>query len=211
MKRIIVCLFLIIGICLLGNEIFNTSFAYQYEKDNSVLFYKSDYEELKNDIEKYLNDIDNILIPNSSFLYSDKLVDNYDFLVNFAIGYVLKNKEYYENEIKSLDNCIYMNKDGNEEITNNYIDINIIYDITDFYFGVKDFIIINDNVCLNNNYISLSNYTNEDFSLGISEVLVSSNGDYINAIINYGEFNRYKYVFYKNNNVLKLNNIEVLL
>ncbi|MBQ8681876.1 MAG: hypothetical protein IJ509_03090 [Bacilli bacterium] len=211
MKKIFLVLLLIGGIALLGSEVFNTSFAYSYDIDNSVLFYKNDYEALEKDIEIYLSNIDDFIIPNSSFMYSDVLRDNYDFLVHFALDYVLDNKEYYSEGLKKLDNCLYVDKDGIENLTLDYVNLDIIYEITDFYFGISDFSIINNDVCIIDNYVSLSDYANDRFEFLISNVSVYTSGEDIKAIVNYENGNSYLYTFYNDNNVLKIRDVEVWL
>lgn len=211
MRKILLVLFLIGGILLLGNKIFSTSFAYSYDIDKSVLFYKDDYKELENDIRIYVDGIDDLIIPNSSYLYSDKLVDNYDFLVHFALDYVLNNKEYYSSKIEVMDSCLYVDKFGIEKNTSNYIGLDIIYEITEFYFGVKDFAVINDSVCMVDDYVSLSDFADNNFNFNIVDVEVSSNNDEIKAMVSYDGSNRYLYSFINDNNVLKIKNVEVVL
>lgn len=211
MKRVLLGLFLIVSILFLGNKIFSTSFAYSYDIDNSVLFYKDDYRELEDDISKYLSNIDNLIIANSSFVYSDKLVDNYDFLVHFALDYILNNSEYYYKDIRVLDNCLYIDKDGIDNYTSQYIDLDIVYDITDFYFGIRDFSVINDDVCMMGDYISLSDYNGSEFNFDIVDVEVSGNIDEIKAVVSYDDNNKYLYSFVNVNNILKINDVEVIV
>ena len=92
MKKMLLCLFLI-SITILLCGMFDSSYAYSYDIDNLVLFYKEDYKELGSDIKKYISNIDDYIIPNSRYLYGDMLVDNYDFLVYFASDYVINNRE----------------------------------------------------------------------------------------------------------------------
>lgn len=211
MKKIFLVLLLIGGIAILGSEVFNTSFAYSYDIDNSVLFYKNDYEALEEDIEIYLSNIDDFIIPNSSFMYSDVLRDNYDFLVHFAIDYVLNNREYYSDDIKELNNCLYIDKRGVDKSAVEYINLDIVYEITDFYFGIKDFTVINDDVCIENNAVSLSDYASDSFEFEITDVSVTVGELGIRAIVSYNNGEKYLYYFDNDNNVLKLKNVEVVI
>lgn len=88
MKKLLFIMFLFVIAMLFSNNIFNVSYSYSYNIDNSVLFYKSNYEELGNDMKIYIGYIDDYVIPNSSYLYGDNLIENYDFLINFALDYM---------------------------------------------------------------------------------------------------------------------------
>lgn len=210
MKRLFLGLLLIISILYLSGKIFGTSFAYSYEIDNSVLFYKDDYDALADDIKVYLGYIDDYIISNSSFLYADELSGNYDFLVNFALDYVIYNIDNYSESIVVYDDCRYIDRLGLESVTSNYVDIGVIYEITNKYFGIKDFSVINDNVCMVNNYISLSDYTSDKFELNIDNVVVSGSDSDIVAEVVYDSGDKYLYIFFIDNNVLKLKDVEVL-
>lgn len=209
MRKIFICL-VFIGVIILLCNLFDNSYAYSYDIDNSVLFYKDNYIELESDIKKYINNIDDYIIPNSSYLYGDKLIDNYDFLVYFATDYILNNREYYNSFIKQYDKCSYFNKNSIDSYTYDYIDINKIYDITDFYFGIKDFVIINDDVCTNDNYVSLIDYANDLYTYDIINAKIINTINSISVIVTYDSGESYLYLFDNINNVLKLKNIEVV-
>ena len=210
MRKICLVLILFVVIIIVSNKLFGSSMAYSYEIDKSVLFYKKNLEELKSDIKVYLDNIDDYLIVNSSYLYDDKLVNNYDFLVHFALDYILGNKEYYVDGFKHGGECTYMTKEGTFGITRDYVEMDIIYEIIDFYFGIKDFLIINDDVCMMDGYVSLSDYTSDVFELEIKDVMVDVNGNDIDAFVIYDNDIKYLYSFYNDNNILRLVNAEVV-
>ena len=186
-------LFLLVSFFLV--DMTKGTYSYSYDIDKAVLFYNDDTEKLENDIKEYIGVIDNYLISNSSFDMSYYLNENYDFLVNFAIDYILGNIEYYHENIVIIDN-------------ENYIDIENIYNITDKYFGVRDFYILNSNV--NGEYIQLINYNELEFNLSIVDVVVVSNSSEIVASVLYENNVKYNYLFDNVNGVLKIKNIEVL-
>lgn len=210
MRKILICFCFIFGLVILCDELFKNSFAYTYELDNSILFYKDNYTDLEKDIAIYLEPIDDYIISNSSFIYDESLSNNYDFLINFALDYVKENFDVYSDNIKSYEECIYLNGKGEEYNTFSYVEVNTIYEIIDRYFGVRDFSILNDNVCLRDNYISLSDYSDNLFLSDIVDVVVSRNEDKMLAEVIYSNNDKYLYVFNIYNNVLKLENIEVL-
>lgn len=106
------------------------------------LYDNSDLDSFKRELYNYIDIVDDSLIVNSSFNISDKLNENYDFLTNFAISFILNNEEYYD--IKFGDEYVYRDLYGNEFRTNKYINIDKIYEITNQVFGVKYYYILND-------------------------------------------------------------------
>lgn len=210
-KYVFLCILLcglLIGIIIIKNS--NDSFAYSYLLDKSVLFYKEDVNELKSDICDYLEELDDIIIPNSSFLYSDVLGDNYDFLVNFAIDYVLHHKEAYQDEIKTMDFYSYYDRDGNFLKTNQYVAVDVIYEITDRFFGIRDFVMIHDNAVIRDGYLSLSDYSKDDFNLEIQDVSIQIVDNMVLARVSYAGHFQYVYTFSNVNKILKIRNVEVI-
>ena len=124
--------------------------------------------------------------------------------------YILKYQEHYNDQIKTIDSFKYITKQGSQKETNKYISIDEIYNITEKYFGVKDFKIINDNVSIIDNYISLTDYEEEYFPLNIEKITVNQKLPYIEANVYYENNTNYLYTFEVINNVLKIKNIEVL-
>ena len=203
------CILSIIIICLIY-FVTNNTYAYQYNVDNYTLFYKNNKDELESDIKKYIDDIDDLLIANSSYELSDNLSENYIFLVNFAMDYIINNYEVYKEKIIKLDKYEYVDRDLNEKIVDDYIDIEEIYNITFKYFGIKNFQIINDNVNIIDNYISLTDYTERRFKLKISSISISYDNNKVLVNVLYDNDCKYLYTFNNHNNVLKINNIEIL-
>lgn len=199
---------LFIGTIIAGNS--KIAYSYQREFNNYNLFYNDDLEKLQSDIEKYITDVDDYLISNSSFYWSDVLQENYDFLVNFACDYIINNRDVYQDKIVKLDEYQYVNFNSEIMSTYEYVEIEEIYDITYKYFGVRDFKIINDNVKIVNDYVSLVDFNNSVFEGEISNVSVEKNDDLLFATLKYGDGSEYLYTFRVDNNVLRISNIEVL-
>ena len=190
----------------------NNKGTYSYE-DTSFdynLFYKEDDNELANDIKKYISDIDYIIYNNSNYEVYNNLNDNYEFMVNFAIDYIDKYLDKFKDDIVYLDNYTYYDKYYHELSTNKYISIDKLYDITDKYFNMKDFVILNDNVHIVNNYIALTSNTYNESNLVIDNITLNKIDDYIIANITYMNSNTvYSYKFKNYNNILKLVNVGV--
>ena len=200
---------LVIIISLIIAYIASNSFAYEYQTTNYTLFYKEDIQELKEDIKTYISDIDDYLIPNSSYKYSNILTENYDFLTNFAIAYIINHKETYKDNIVSMTSFTYNDIYNDTNETNEYIDTDEIYNITDKYFGISDYYVINDNVNFVDNYISLSENNKNLFASKIENIDIIKENNMIIANIIYDSSDKYKYTFKIINNVLKIYNVEV--
>ena len=207
-KYLLLILFIIslIGIIIYSNK----SYAYTDNYDYT-LFYKEDNKELENNIKVYLNDIDYLIYNNSDYTTYNTLSDNYEFMVNFALDYISINKDKYNDKIVIKDNYNYIDRYNNSLSTNEYISIDTIYDITYKYFGKKDFIILNDNVNVIDNYISLSSNKFIIPNLEINNISISKEEDKVIAKIKYVNDNNTTYNFIFNNidGILKITNVEV--
>lgn len=209
-KKILIILSISLSIFIIFS-IFKSTYAYDYSTYDYTLFYKEDNKELTKDIKNYLSDIDYLIYNNSKFTIYDNLNDNYEFMVNFAIDYILMHKDKYQDNIVLLEPYKYTDNHHNSKVTNEYVDISTIYDITNKYFGIKDFIILNNNVNIINKYISLSGTTNRKINLEIDSININKSNDHLVAVIKYKNDleTNYIYTFIISDNVLKIYNVEV--
>ena len=83
---------------------FRVSYAYEGDKK---LVYSNNRDILTNELKDYIDKIDNSLVPNATFTYSDILINNYDSLVNFASNYIYLNKNRYNKDIVYKDYIDY--------------------------------------------------------------------------------------------------------
>lgn len=203
----VILIFVIVVSCFY--IISSTTFAYPYDSSNYTLFYKEDKLQLKNDIEKYLMDVDDFLIVNTDYTYSDVLSENYNYLVYFAFDYILKNKERYLDKIIHLDSFNYYNKYYSQKNTDEYVPIELVYSITDKFFGKRDFKIVNDDVNIIGNYISVIDYSDDVFLNQLIHIDLEEKNDYVLAYVTY-DYGKYLFSFFKKYHVLKLYDIEVL-
>ena len=141
---------------------------------------------------------------------SDVLVDNYDFLVYCAMDYILKYYETYQDKIIIGEEYNYFNKNLESKSTDLYISLEDIYMITDKFFGVRDFEIINNDVVVYDGYVSLIDYSDDKFPLHLNSVEVVIKDEFILAYVYYENDSCYIYTFINDNMILKLRNIEVL-
>ena len=193
---VIICCYVIIS---------NTTFAYQYDTNNYTLFFKDNKLELEKDMKKYLSDFGGMFIVNTDYTYSDVLANNYNFLVYFAFDYILMNRENFVDDIVYMDEFSYYDKNYISE----YVSFDVIYSITDKFFGVRDFKIINDDVNIINNYVSLIDYNDVVFMNKLLDIDIEFKNDNILVYASY-DYGKYLFTFLNKYNVLKLYNIEVL-
>ena len=164
---------------------FRTSYAYSYKEN---LIYTDDKEVMIKELTNYINNIDNVLIPTTSYNYSNILIENYDFLVRYAVNYVIDNKDEYINDIIKIDNKEYISKDT-------------VYEITNKYFNINNFYIEEDKILLEK--------VNKRFRLKIENINYIKE-DYIKVNVLYENDVKYVYIFtYDEDNYMYLYNIEV--
>lgn len=159
------------------------------------------------EVYKFIDLIDNSLIPTATFDMSDTLNDNYDFLTIFAINFILNNEEYYKDNIIQKENYIY----NDTYITNKYIDINNIYDITYNILGKKNYYIINEYLEVENNLIPLLLIEEYSFMMELDKIenIVKFANNY-EVSVKYKNIDlTYKYIFEKMDNIYIINNIQV--
>lgn len=210
MKNKVLVIFIIIIMIFLCHMLTKETYSFDYDNYDYTLFFNEDKNILTEDIKKYISDIDYIIYYNSNYELYDKLNNNYDFMVNFAIDYIVNNIDRYQDDIVLLDNYTYYDKYYNKITTNKYINIDKIYDITYKYFNVKDFIILNKNTNIINNYIALASSNYKNNYLKVKDVSLSINNDDIVCYVRYeNNDSNYIYKFKNYNNVLKLENVGV--
>ena len=204
-KYIIVFIILLLVIIL---KIVNKSYAYETqsineEKINLTIMFS---DNLENDLYKYIDFIDNSLIPTANFTYSSQLIDNYEFFTIFAIKLILANPDYFKDEIYTLDKVKYNNFE-----TNKYVNIETIYNITNSIFGKKDYIILNDYLKNYDRKIPLLLDDDYNCDMEIEKILnIEEENNLINVSVKYKNLDIiYIYEFINNNNQLLLKNLKV--
>ena len=203
-KLLLIILFVIVGYFVYDS--LNYSYAYQYQSNFQYkLFYDSDIDSLNKDIFDYVSNIDDIIMVNATYEDSSMLVENYSFLTDFAIKYILLNEELFKDNIISGEDFKYINYKGEEKYTNKYVSADTIYFVTDWYFGIKDYYIDIES----DNLIPLMDKSVFDFNHKIKSSTSYSDKDVIKSNIVYDDNSCYLYTFYVVNNVLKIKNVEV--
>lgn len=167
----------------------------------------NDTEEVYN----FINLIDDSLIPTTTYNMSEQLNNNYDFLTVFAINFILNNEEYYKKDIVIGEDYIY--DDGfNKYVTNKYIHINKIYDITYNILGKNNYYIINEHLKVENNLIPLLLTDNYPFMMEIEKIIdITKFSNNYEVLVKYKNIDlMYKYFFEQKDNIYIINNVEVV-
>ena len=205
-------IWIFILVFMIGVGLFLYKGTYSIEDDVSIkkdLILEYDSVNLEEEIYNYIDMIDDVLIPTSSYVMSDVLSDNYDFLTVFAINYILKNSDLFNQDIKVLDNYTYSDGYSNYS-TNKYVNKDIIYKITDGVFNKRDYVIINDYLKINGDMVPLLLLYNYEFEMTIDKLEVNKFDDNYIINVNYKDNDLvYRYVFMRSNDRLILKNLEV--
>ena len=112
-------------------------------KLNIIFNYSPDNKELKDNALNFIDSIDDSIFETFKYDNYSTLNRNYEFLTDFAISFILKNEDFYQNDIKELEEFQYVTDYEKKYNTNKYISLDILYDITDKIFGIRDYTITN--------------------------------------------------------------------
>ena len=168
-------------------------------------------DNIEEDIIKYTDLIDDSLIPLATYDKTAILSDNYEFLVNFAINFILNNISSYKDSLIVLDEYIY-NDGYNIYRTNQYVDLDVIYNITKKVFNKSDFLILNNYLTVNNGLVPLLQIDDYTSSMTIEKIIdiVSDNDSYVLKVKYKNLDIIYKYFYIKTiDDTLVLNNLEI--
>ena len=213
MKRIyfFITFFVILFILIIVN--YQDSYSIEMDNINDInliLEDNSDINILKDNIYNYIDMIDDNLITNSSYNMSNILSENYDFLVNFSIAFILNNIDYYEEDIITMNEYTYMDLYGNTYRTDKYISIDTLYDITYNVFGKRYFYIDNEIIKVRENLLPLLNINSNNIIMNIDNIQVVKINNGYNVYVKYQEL-EYKYIynFINVDNHLVINNVSI--
>lgn len=157
-------------------SIFRDSYA-NIEEDNINLdlYNNSNMDILKDDMLEFIDLVDKQIFINSSFNMSSKLNENYDFLNNFVISFVLDNRDYFE--IGHLDYAMSL---GIDNKVSSYISMDTFYDITYRLFGVEYYYIMDEDIVRDENVLLIRRNNIDDIEMEIEDIkrIDSGNGYY---------------------------------
>ncbi|MBQ2872814.1 MAG: hypothetical protein IJE89_02320 [Bacilli bacterium] len=165
---------------------------------------------LKNDMLKFIDLVDNSIIKNSSFNLSSKLNKNYDFLTRFAISFILENKDEFD--IIYGDSYTYVDQYGVEYISDKYVSVDTVYEVTNKILGVEYYLIMDDNLIVDNKIV-LIDFSYPEFNMEIDKISNIHNGNgYYDVYVKYkGNETDYIYRFeIVDNNRLIISNLSIV-
>ena len=183
--------------------------------DSNELYMMFDYsenkEELKANAIKFIDLIDDSIFETSTFDNYSTLNKNYEFMTDFAISFILNNQDFYQDEIKILDNYQYVSDNLEKYNTNKYISMDIIYDITDKIFGIRDYAITNKYIEIKDDMIPLLQINTVNSKMKIEDIKeIKKIDNYYNFYVKYNGLDcMYLYKFKLLDNRLVLINLDI--
>lgn len=178
---------------------------------NLTLEYDTDENIFKNNIYNFIDLVDDSLIPTSSYLQSSQLNENYDFLTNFSILFILNNEDKYIDKITYGDEYTYIDDYGNVYSTNKYVNVETIYEITSSVLGRDYYYIYNEQLKEDNDLIPLLLVRDYNFFMEIEEIIdiVKFSSSY-NVYVKYRDMDyKYVYKFEDNGGLLYISNLSI--
>lgn len=196
-------------IVLIAGNSFANPVVEESKNINLTLIDNDNIDILESEIINFIELVDNNLIPNTSFNISDKLNENYDFLTDFSISFILDNSEYYG--VIEGSEYKYVDEYGGEFTTNKYINIDKIYEITNQVFGVEYYYILNDYIEIENDLVPLLKLEDRNFDMEIDSIIdIDKLDDYIDVVVRYKDNSLdYVYRFEYINNRLVIGNLSI--
>lgn len=184
--------------------------SYGYKEDmqfvNIDLYEGDDFESR---LRKFIDLIDDEMLPRSSFLISSDLNENYEALVDFAIAFIIKHKDNYIDQIVLREEYV-VNYRGVEYKSNEFVNKDLIYKITNQVFGKKYFYITNEYLDNEMEFIPLIDVNQLENLMVIDKINIEYLNNSINVDVNYVDVDfNYRYIFDKLDNRYVIRNIVV--
>ena len=159
---------------------------------NLDLYNNENIEVLREEIKHFIDLVDDSIIVNSSYNLSGELNKNYDFLTRFAISFILDNEESYD--ILYGDNKIYQDEYGIKYVSNKYVSLTDIYEVTNKVLGVDYYYILDEEIVVDD-MVLLVEFMNNDFDMIIEEIIdIKLIDGYYDVYVKYIN-NDIKYIF----------------
>jgi len=180
------------------------------EKLNLDLEYTTDKNKLMNDIHKFIDTIDDTLIPIYEYVEEINLNDNYQLLTRFSLNFILNNQKYYKKDIINGDSYQGIDIYGNKYTTNKYVSLNLIYNITYSIFNRRYYHITNQELTIENSLVPLIG-ENYPIEMNIEKILnITKKENNLLVNVKYKEFDfYYQYEFEINNQKITLKNLNI--
>jgi len=187
-------------------------------KENSLLMnsvtldleYTMDKAKLQTNIYTFIDQIDDTLIPLYEYQDELNLNDNYQLLTNFALNFISNNLNYYQQKLISGEIYEFTDEFGNESSTNQYVPLDLIYEITSSIFNRKYYYITNKNLTINNNQVPFLAKTHP-IEMNIEKIInITPKDSSVFVKVKYQEMDvYYQYEFELTGNKLTIKNLNI--
>lgn len=211
-NKIIVSSLIITIVVFLFVSLFRSSYAKEEDINNISfeLYDNENIEILEDNIRYFIDLVDKDIILNSSYNFSSNLNENYDFLTKFAISFILNNESYFD--ITYGDNYNYIDDYGIQYVSNKYINIQDIYNVTNKIFGINYYYITDDNLIIDNDMVLLVDFDKKDMEMILEDIInIDVSDNYYDVYVKYMNNDLvYVYRFEKTlNNRLYISNLNI--
>ena len=211
-NKIIVSSLIITIVVFLFVSLFRSSYAKEEDINNISfeLYDNENIEILEDNIRYFIDLVDKDIILNSSYNFSSNLNENYDFLTKFAVSFILNNESYFD--ITYGDNYNYIDDYGIQYVSNKYINIQDIYNVTNKIFGINYYYITDDNLIIDNDMVLLVDFDKKDMEMILEDIInIDVSDNYYDVYVKYMNNDLvYVYRFEKTlNNRLYISNLNI--
>lgn len=207
-KKIIMCLFIILIVCLLIIT-------------NNLNYVKTDSKNyiLQENLEKFINKMDKTYFASQCF-NKEKIIFENEEMIDYAIEYIILNYEKYSSKVLNLEKEFIYEENDSTYSSIGYVDKSVVQEVILEFFGVEDidftthkfYDIKSDFLALvpmiNDNVIKFKSKSIEDFSI-TSKNEITVNVKYI-VTENENDSFCYQYKIFLDNNNMYLHEISLL-
>lgn len=207
-KKIIMCLFIILIVCLLIIT-------------NNLNYVKTDSKNyiLQENLEKFIDKMDKTYFASQCF-NKEKIVFGNEEMIDYAIEYIILNYEKYSSKVLNLEKEFIYEENGSTYFSIGYVNKSIVQEVILEFFGVEDIDFTTHKFydsksdflalvpMINDNVIKFKSKSIEDFSI-TSKNEITVNVKYI-VTENENDSFCYQYKIFLDNNNMYLHEISLL-
>ena len=205
-KKIIMCLFIILIVCLLIIT-------------NNLNYVKTDSKNyiLQENLEKFIDKMDKTYFASQCF-NKEKIVFGNEEMIDYVIEYIILNYEKYSSKVLNLEKEFIYEENDSTYSSIGYVDKSVVQEVILEFFGVEDIDFTTHKFydsksdflalvpMINDNVIKFESKSIEDFSITPeNEITVN-----VKYIVNENDSFCYQYKIFLDNNNMYLHEISLL-
>ena len=205
-KKIIMCLFIILIVCLLIIT-------------NNLNYVKTDSKNyiLQENLEKFIDKMDKTYFASQCF-NKEKIVFGNEEMIDYAIEYIILNYEKYSSKVLNLEKEFIYEENDSTYSSIGYVDKSVVQEVILEFFGVEDIDFTTHKFydsksdflalvpMINDNVIKFESKSIEDFNITPeNEITVN-----VKYIVNENDSFCYQYKIFLDNNNMYLHEISLL-